>query len=231
MYLCLIKTQTQETQNTNKHTKHNPIMRNIIFTLVAAICVLSVGSIYAKGNTPVNKKSRKIVSFMEGEFNSNVKRTASSDGFNSALNVASLFSERKEVKGNWIFVEPTANSSAFGQRVYNLAKINDSITVCAVYNLPAGNSLSASVDNPTAMMNISPKDFDLKNAAQVFLVYSNDDGELSIGGAKGKVHYSPTAPNGMATNVVNTSLMDGSSQPLPSKNILLENSSLISIEK
>lgn len=231
MLVSLPYQNTQETQNTNKHTKHNPIMRNIIFTLIAAICILSVGNIYAKGHQKLNKKSRKIVSFMEGEFNSNVKRTASSDGYNAALNVAPMFAERKEVKGNWIYVEPTANSSAFGQRVYNLAKINDSITVCAVYNLPSGNNLSASLDNPTAMANISPKDFDLKNAAQVFLVYQNEDGELSIGGAKGKVHYQPNTPNGMATNVVNASLMDGASQALPVKNVSLENAPTITIEK
>jgi hypothetical protein len=187
-------------------------MRNIIFTIVAAICVFSVGNIYAKGNLKINKKSRQIVSFMEGEFNSNVKRTASSDGYNAALNVAPMFTERKTVKGNWLFVQPSAVSSAFGQRVYNLAKVNDSITLCAVYNLPAGNNLSASIDNPQAMANISPKDFDLKNAAQVFLVYRNEDGELSIGGAKGKVHYQPNTSNGMASNVVSTTLMDGASE-------------------
>ncbi|MFM2226386.1 MAG: hypothetical protein RJA07_2588 [Bacteroidota bacterium] len=193
-------------------------MRNIIFTLVAAICVLSIGNSYAKGNQKINKKSRQIVSFMEGEFNSNVKRTASSDGYNAALNVAPMFTERKTVKGNWIFVEPASNSSAFGQRVYNLAKVNDSITVCAVYNLPAGNNLSASINDDKAMASISPKDFELKNASQVFLVYRNEDGELSIGGAKGKVHHTQSSGNGMASDVraINTSLMDGSIQkPAP----------------
>ncbi len=162
-------------------------MKNIIFTLVVAMSFLSITT-FAKGNknkfavnnhtTKINRKAQMLVDFMESQFSG-----TSANGTSSlALSSAPIWKNNKDAAGKWIYVEQASTENVahpFRQKVYNIAQINDSTFVTAVYNLPNAENHVGEWKAANALASVSPADLDFKKGCDIFLVfYKNDQMQL-----------------------------------------------------
>ena len=182
----------------NKNTKPNQ-MKNMIFTLVVAMSFLSITT-FAKNNkskfavnnhsTKISNKTQMLVDFMESQFSG----VSQNDGNNLALSSAPIWKNKKDGAGKWIYVEQASSENVahpFRQKVYNVAQINDSTFVTAVYNLPNSENHVGEWKSENALASISPADLDFKKGCDVFLVFYKNN-QMQLGN-------NPTTANSLIT--------------------------------
>ena len=165
-------------------------MKNIILTLVFALSFASFASVstFAKANkskfaatnhsSKINSKSQLLIDLLESKF-SGVSANASSD---LALSESTIWKNSKDAAGKWIYVEQASvqnTAKPFRQKIYNIAQVNDSTFLTAVYNVPQAAAHVGEWKSENALASVSQSDLDFKTGCDVYLVfYKNNQMQL-----------------------------------------------------
>ena len=164
-------------------------MKNIILTLVAALSLFSFSTFagnkskFAVSNhtSKVSAKTQMLVDFMESQFSG----VSKNDGNNLALSSTPIWKNNKAAAGKWIYTEQASTENLahpFRQNIYNIAQINDSTFVTAVYNVPQASKFVGAWQNGDMLASLNPTELDFKKDCQVFLVfYKNNQMQLGNG--------------------------------------------------
>ncbi|MEM7185206.1 MAG: chromophore lyase CpcT/CpeT, partial [Bacteroidota bacterium] len=110
----------------------------------------------------------ELFELMQGSFNSEKQSLADSSYYNISLHMYPIWKD----KGNFLYVEQALNSrqnNPYRQRVYEVARWDDTHLSSAVYTLPNDSLWIGKWRTPEAFDSITPNDLELREGCAVIL--------------------------------------------------------------
>jgi CpeT protein len=116
----------------------------------------------------------RLISYMNGAFDSSVQAKQDTNYFDITLHMASIW---KNTEGNWLYVEQAVSKNLqkpYRQRVYKVEQIDDKTFKSSVFTLKTPEKWIEKWKMPAELDQFSAADIDLKDGCAVVLTMQND---------------------------------------------------------
>jgi CpeT/CpcT family (DUF1001) len=134
------------------------------------LLVISLSMLSTKSNAQ-SKDLKKLGSWMEGAFSSNLQSVQDSDFFDIRLHISKIW--KNNTDGLWFYVEQAVATSLekpYRQRVYHLTQKNDTTFESAVYTITKPLRFAGEWKKKDGLSQLSIDSLETRKGCSVFLV-------------------------------------------------------------
>jgi CpeT protein len=142
--------------------------------IITLLSIIIVGCATSKKTTKENKDLKRLVSYMNGAFNSSAQAKVDTNYFDISLHMASIW---KNKAGNWLYVEQAVTKNLqkpYRQRVYKVEQVDAKTFKSNVYTIKNQEKWIEKWKNPNDLDVFSESDIELKDGCAVVLTLQAD---------------------------------------------------------